>query len=185
MVAASPDHAEKGEPITLTADVVDGAFKGIDSGRVTAHVVSPTGKTEDVPMTWTVKQDGQYTAHYTPAEDGVYKVTVGGSYDAAAGGARETKDVGSGSTAFRAAPSDAEYFDPAMRAPLLKRIADETEGRFFRAADTSKLVDAITYSGRGITVIEDKELWDMPIVLILLLSLMGGEWAYRRGKGLA
>jgi uncharacterized membrane protein len=185
MVSASPDHAEKGEPITLMADVVDGAFKGIDSGRVTAHVVSPTGKTEDVPMTWTVKQDGQYTARYTPAEDGVYKVTVGGSYDATAGGARETKDVGSGSTAFRAAPSDAEYFDPAMRAPLLKRIADETEGRFFRAADTSKLVDAITYSGRGITVIEDKELWDMPIVLILLLSLMGGEWAYRRSKGLA
>src|SRR5262249_40165205 len=142
MVTASPDHVEQGEPISLTADVVDAAFKGINSGRVTAHVTAPSGKTEDVPMTWTVKQDGEYTGHYTPAENGVYKVSVGGSYDAANAGAKETKDVGTGATSFRAAPSDAEYFDPAMRAPLLKRIADETEGRFFRAADTSKLVDA-------------------------------------------
>ena len=72
-----------------------------------------------------------------------------------------------------------------MRAPLLKRVADETGGRFFKAADTSKLVDALTYSGKGITVVEEKELWDMPLVLFLLLALMGAEWTYRRGKGLA
>ena len=46
-------------------------------------------------------------------------------------------------------------------------------------------MDAITYSGRGITVVEERELWDMPIVLLLLLALMGGEWAYRRARGLA
>jgi uncharacterized membrane protein len=185
MVTGSPDHVEKGEPVVLTADVVDAAYKGIDNGHITAHVKAPSGATEDVPMTWDVKRDGEYAAHYTPAEDGVYTVTVGGSYDSVSGNSRESKDVGTGHSAFRAVPSDAEYFDPSMRAPLLKRIADETEGRFFRAADTSKLVDAITYSGRGITVIEEKELWDMPIVLILLLSLMGAEWAYRRSKGLA
>ena len=65
-----------------------------------------------------------------------------------------------------------------MRAPLLQRLAEETEGRFFRAKDTSKLVDAITYSGKGITVVEERELWDMPIMLVLLLGLMGGEWLY-------
>ena len=98
-------------------------------------------------------------------------------------GAHETRDTGTGTTSVRVAPSDAEYFDPAMRAPLLKRIADQTDGRFFRANDTSRLVDAITYSGHGITVIEEKELWDMPIVLILLLGLMAAEWAYRRTRG--
>ena len=85
----------------------------------------------------------------------------------------------------RVAPSDEEYFDAAMRAPLLKRIAEDTEGRFFKADDTSKLVDAITYSGKGITVVEEKELWDMPITLLVLLALMGSEWAYRRARGLA
>ena len=58
-------------------------------------------------------------------------------------------------------------------------------GRYFHASDTANLVDAITYSGRGVTVVEERELWDMPIVLFLLLGLMGGEWLYRRSHGLA
>jgi hypothetical protein len=36
-----------------------------------------------------------------------------------------------------------------------------------------------------VTVVEERELWDMPIVLFLLLGLMGGEWLYRRSHGLA
>jgi uncharacterized membrane protein len=195
MVTGTPDHVEKGEPVTLTAQVVDPAFKGVDNGRITAHVTTPSGAVEDVPMTWTVQRDGEYTARYTPTEDGVFNVSVAGTYDAAtsapasgatgSGGGKDTKDTGAGKASFRVAPSDAEYFDAAMRAPLLKRVADETEGRFFRASDTSKLVDAITYSGRGITVVDDKELWDMPIILFFLLGLMAAEWGYRRGRGLA
>jgi uncharacterized membrane protein len=178
MVTAAPDRVQKGEPVTLNAQVVDPDYKGIDDGRVTAHVIAPSGKVDDVPMEWTVKHEGEYAARFTPSEDGVYKVTVGGTDK---GG----KDLTRGTANVRVAPSDAEYFDAAMRAPLLKRIAEETEGRFFKADDTSSLVDAITYSGKGITVVEDKELWDMPIVLFLLLALMGTEWAYRRGRGLA
>jgi hypothetical protein len=83
------------------------------------------------------------------------------------------------------APSDAEYFDAAMQETLLRRLAEETSGRFFPASNTATLVNAITYSGRGVTVVEERELWDMPIVLFLLLGLMGGEWLYRRSRGLA
>ena len=68
---------------------------------------------------------------------------------------------------------------------LLFGGAEETEGRFFRASETSSLVDAISYSGKGVTVTEERELWDMPIVLLCLLGLMGSEWMYRRKKGLA
>jgi hypothetical protein len=177
MVSAAPDRVQKGEPVTLTAEVVDPEYKGINNGRITAHVTAPSGKVEDVPMEWTVKREGEYTARFTPGEDGVFKVRVGGT--------NAGKDVSSGEMSVRVAPSDAEYFDAAMRAPLMKRIADDTGGRFFRADDTSTLVDAITYSGRGITVVEDRELWDMPVVLLLLLVLMSGEWAYRRSQGLA
>jgi len=178
MVSAAPDHVQKGEPVTLTAQVVDAQYRGINDGRITAHVTSPTGKVEDVPMAWTVKREGEYTAKFTPSEDGIAKVVVGGTD-------KDNKDVTRGNTTVRVAPSDAEYFDAAMRAPLLKRIAEETEGRYFTADETGSLVDAITYSGKGITVVEDKELWDMPIILLLLLTLMGAEWSYRRAKGLA
>jgi hypothetical protein len=32
---------------------------------------------------------------------------------------------------------------------------------------------------------ESKDLWDMPIVFLLLAALLGAEWAYRRWQGLA
>jgi hypothetical protein len=38
--------------------------------------------------------------------------------------------------------------------------------------------------GRGETVREQKELWDMPAVFIALLVLACSEWLYRRRKGL-
>jgi uncharacterized membrane protein len=178
VVTAAPDRVQKGEPVQLSAEVVDPEYKGINDGRITAHVTAPSGKVEDVPMEWTVKREGEYGARFTPSEDGTYKVSVGGSD-------HEGRDVTKGGASVRVAPSDAEYFDAGMRAPLLKRIAEETEGRFFKADDTASLVDAITYSGKGITITEDKELWDMPIVLLFLLTLMGTEWVYRRAKGLA
>lgn len=178
MASVSPDRVQRGEPVTVTAEVSDAEYKGINDGRITARITSPSGKAEDVPMEWTVEHDGEYRARFTPTEDGLYKVSVGGT-------AKDGRDVGRGEVNARVAPSDAEYFDAAMRAPLLRRVAEDTEGRFFRADDTAKLVDAITFSGKGITVIEEKELWDMPVILMLLLGLMGGEWMFRRARGLA
>jgi uncharacterized membrane protein len=178
MVSTAPDRVQKGEPITLTAQVVDPEYRGINDGRITARVTSPSGRVDEVPMEWTVKHEGEYAARFTPIEDGTYKINVGGSD-------REGRDVSKGGASVRVAPSDAEYFDAAMRAPLLRRVAEETEGKFFTANDTSGLVDAIRYSGKGVTVTEDKELWDMPIVLFLLLGIMGSEWVYRRSHGLA
>jgi len=178
MVSAAPDRVQKGEPVTLTSDVMDPEYRGVNEGRIAAHVTAPSGKVEDVVMEWTVEQDGEYRARFTPTEDGLYRIAVDGQDKAGAA-------VERGTMAMRVAPSDAEYFDAAMRTPLLRRIAEETEGRFFRAAETSSLVDAISYSGKGVTVTDERELWDMPIVLLCLMGLMAGEWLFRRTKGLA
>jgi hypothetical protein len=72
-----------------------------------------------------------------------------------------------------------------MRASLLKRIAEETGGRFFTPSNAATLPEAVSYTGRGVTVVEERDLWDMPILLLLMLGLMGTEWAYRRVRGLA
>ena len=98
---------------------------------------------------------------------------------------RDGKELGTNVMHARASAGDAEYFDAAMRAPLLKRIADDTGGRFFTPANTDSLPEAISYSGRGVTVVEERELWDMPALFLVLMSLVGAEWGYRRVKGLA
>ena len=72
-----------------------------------------------------------------------------------------------------------------MRRPLLQRIADETGGKFYTPATMNQIPEDIALNRRGITVINQLDLWDMPVVLVLLIALLGGEWAYRRHRGLA
>jgi hypothetical protein len=72
-----------------------------------------------------------------------------------------------------------------MREPLLKRIAKETGGRFYTPETVAALPEDAMVSGHGVTVQERKELWDMPAVFLLLVTLVAAEWGYRRARGLA
>ena len=85
----------------------------------------------------------------------------------------------------RVAPSDSEYFDAAMRAPLLRRISEETGGVYYTPQTVSSLADDVKYTGRGVTTVEERDLWDMPINFVLLIGLAGAEWFLRKRKGLA
>jgi uncharacterized membrane protein len=171
------DRVEPGEDVQFTAEVLDTAYVEVNDAHVEAHITSPTGKTSDVPMEWTVENDGEYGAVFNPDEPGLYEIRVTAT--------RDQKELGSNVMHVRVSAGDGEYYDAAMRATLLNRIAEETGGRFFTAADAASLPEAISYSGRGVTVVEERELWDMPALLLLLLGLVGAEWAYRRSQGLA
>jgi hypothetical protein len=72
-----------------------------------------------------------------------------------------------------------------MHAGTLRRIAEETGGRFYKAGDTGSLADDLRYTGRGVTTVEEHDLWHMPIVLMLLVGLLCAEWGYRRAVGYA
>jgi uncharacterized membrane protein len=171
------ERVEPGEAMKLTAEVVDPAFVEVNDAQVVAHVTTPSGKVVDVPMEWSVSKDGEYRASFVPDEAGLYEVKTTAT--------RTQGDLGSNVVHTRASAGDAEYFDAAMRSTLLQRIAEDTGGRFFTADTGSGLPEAITFSGRGVTVIEERDLWDMPIILMLLLGLIGAEWGYRRLRGLA
>jgi uncharacterized membrane protein len=176
MLTMTQDRVDPGQPMKLSAEVLDPQYSGINDAHVVAHVTSPSGKTRDVPLEWTVEHDGEYRSSVVPEEEGLYTIKVDAN--------RESKELGTDTTYVRASAADNEYFDATMRAPLLRRLAEETGGRFYTAANVSELPDAINYSGRGVTVVEQRDLWDMPIVLLALIALTGGEWAYRRSRGM-
>jgi hypothetical protein len=176
-VSTTADRVEPGEAIKLSAEVLDSAYVEVNDSRVVARVTSPSGKTMEVPVEWTVTKDGEYRASFTPEESGIYDIKVIA--------ARDQKDIGTAAMHVRVSAGDAEYFDAGMRAPLLKRLAEDTGGRFFTPANVASLPEAISYSGRGVTVVEERELWDMPALFIALVGLIAAEWGYRRMRGLA
>jgi uncharacterized membrane protein len=173
----APERVEAGEQATVTAVVADSTFVEVNNARVTAHVTAPSGKVTDVPLQWTGDRNGEYRATLSPDEDGVYQTRVEAT--------RDDKPIGEDAGYMRVAPDDSEYFDAAMRAPLLKRIAGETGGRFYTRDTIASLPEDLKYTGRGVTVVEERELWDMPALLVLLVALVLGEWSYRRARGLA
>jgi len=159
------------------ADVVDPTFVEMNDARVVAQVTGPKGTPIEVPMQWTGERSGEYRATVTAADQGVYSARV----EASRGG----KTLGSGVTQVRATPSDAEYFDATMHAARLRRIAEETGGRFYTPETVASMPEDLRYTGRGVTTVEERELWHMPIVFITLLGLVCAEWGYRRAVGLS
>ncbi|HZB24610.1 MAG TPA: glutamine amidotransferase [Vicinamibacterales bacterium] len=175
-VHTATERVEAGETVAVTASVVDPTFVEINDARVVAHVTGPKGAF-DVPLQWTGEKSGQYRGTFVAADEGAYGAQVEA--------ARGEKPLGTGAVQLRAAPGDAEYFDATMQQARLRRIAEETGGRFYNAAHMAALPEDLSYSGRGITTVEERDLWNMPIVLALLLGLVCAEWSYRRVVGLA
>jgi hypothetical protein len=202
-VTTSADVVGPREPVTLDAAVADSAYVMRNDARVVAHVTSPSGATRDVTMEWAVDRDGEYRATFTPDEPGLYAVKVdadiAGATKAAparsaVGGAAAKSDAGTPGSDYRSEPAfvranaesevGQEFFDAEMRASLLERISRETGGRFYTPTTVNSLPEDIALSKRGVTVVNQMDLWDMPIVFLLLVSLVTGEWAYRKKRGL-
>ena len=79
----------------------------------------------------------------------------------------------------------ADVAQAERRTPLLRRIAEETGGRYYDLDAVASLADDAVFTDSGITVREAKDLWDMPAVFLTLALLLGAEWGYRRWRGLA
>jgi uncharacterized membrane protein len=176
-VRTSTERVEPGEAVTIEANVVDPSYVEMNDATVVAQVARPGGGTLSVPLQWTGQRDGQYRGTFVSSEPGAYEVTIDAT--------RGNQTIGSGVSYVRAAPGDAEYFDPTMHPAPLRRIAEETGGRFYTPDTVAGLAEDVRYAGRGVTSIEERELWNMPIILIGLMTLICAEWGYRRAVGLA
>ncbi len=184
---ATTDRVEPGEAITVEATLVDPTFVELNDARVMAHVTRPGGSTLDVPLQWTGERDGQYRGTFVSTVPGAYEVSVDAER---AGKPIGTIDPKTGKvieyvTYVRAGAGDAEYFDPTMHETPLRRIAEDTGGRFYTTENIAGLPEDISYAGRGVTSVEERELWNMPIILLMLVGLVCAEWGYRRTVGLS
>jgi hypothetical protein len=175
-VRLSADRVTPGASVDVVATVVDAAFVPLNDVTVQATVTGPAGDTSETPLTWTGTTPGEYRGRVTVPGTGWHEVAVEGL--------RGSTSVGRTVTHVRGAPGDAEFFDAGRQVPALQRIAEATGGRYVDIAETGTLAEALQYTGRGVTRVEEHELWQMPAVLLLLLALMAAEWAYRRRVGL-
>ena len=175
-VSLNTDRVDPGGRLDVRAQVEDSAFSAVNGASVRVQrleSVDSVGQNLD----WNVDRDGEYSGAVPVGEEGLQALRITAE--------RNGEVLGEQDVYVRAAPSDAEYFDAGMRSSLLRRVADETGGRFYRPDDIDALAEDVQYTGAGVTVTEERDLWDMPIIFLLLFGALAFEWGYRRLRGLA
>ena len=178
-VAASTvlDRFSPGAPVTVTATVLDDNFIEVNNAAVTAVVTSPSGQPRDLELDWTIDADGEYTATFIPDEEGFHQIHVRA--------ARAGELLGEDITHVEIAELSTEAFAAERRTSLLERLAEETGGRWYSPQNVNSLPDDLRFSEGGTTVLEVKDLWDLPLIFMLLVGFVGTEWGYRKWRGLA
>ena len=164
-----------GESVEIAAEVLDPAFRPQNDAEVALLVNTPIGDRLSLPMQWDAAENGVYRARLVAEHAGLYEIAVE---------ARKGETVTTSSRPLAVGTVVPDHYRAELREPLLRRIAESTGGRYLRAADASSLADALPLSRSGTSVQQRLALWDMPIVFLSLLALIGFEWLYRRLRGL-
>ena len=161
--------------VTLRAEVRDKAFEPVPNAVVEAHIVGPDGAATSIEMTPQPLEEGVYTTEWNAEKAGSYVAEI------VAG--RDKEELGHDVVVFRREDGVAENFRTTQNRELLEKLAEQTGGRYYTAANAARLPEEISYSEAGITTRETKDLWDMPVVFLLALLLRGSEWVLRRRWG--
>ncbi len=161
--------------VKLRAEVRDHTYLASSVATVVEHLLGPEGVADSIEMRPEPLEQGVYTADWTTPKPGSYLVETVAR--------RGTDELGRDVLTFRREDGVAENFRVEQNRELLEKLSSETGGRYYKPEDAGKLGNEISYSEAGITIRETRDLWDMPVIFLLLLMLRSGEWLLRRRWG--
>jgi uncharacterized membrane protein len=185
LVSDTPGHVVASVPaqmlldngaVTLTAEVRDQQYNPAPDAKVEAHILGPSGVSALVEMTPVPDSPGQFQAAWSAPKTGAYLTEVTAQ--------RANKELGRDVLTFQRIDGVAENFHTEQNRDLLERLAAQTGGQYWKPADLGKLAGAIPFSEAGVTTRETKDLWDLPLVFLILLLLRFSEWWLRRKWGI-
>jgi uncharacterized membrane protein len=191
LVSDTPGHVAASVPsqmlfdngaVTLSADVRDQQYNPAPDAKVEAHILGPSGVSALVEMTPVPDNPGQFQAAWSAPKAGAYLTEVTAQRSDTTTGT--AKELGRDVLTFQRMDGVAENFHTEQNRELLERLAAQTGGQYWKATDLGKLAGAIPFSEAGVSVRETKDLWDLPLVFLVLLLLRFSEWWLRRKWGI-
>jgi hypothetical protein len=191
LVSDTPGHVSASVPaqllldngaLTITAEVRDQQFNPAPDAKVEAHILGPSGVSALVEMTPAPDRPGQFQAAWSAPKTGAYLTEV--TAQRADRNTGTVKELGRDVLTFQRMDGVAESFHTEQNRDLLERLAAQTDGQYWKPADLGKLAGAIPFSEAGVTMRETKDLWNLPLVFLVLLLLRFSEWWLRRKWGI-
>jgi uncharacterized membrane protein len=185
LVSDTPGHVTASVPaqmlldngsVTFAADVRDREFNPAPDAKVEAHILGPSGVSALVEMSPVPDNPGQFQAAWSAPKTGAYLTEVTAQ--------RNGTELGRDVLTFQRMDGVAENFHTEQNRDLLERLATQTGGQYWKPSDLGKLAGSIPFSEAGVTMRETKDLWDLPLVFLVLLALRFSEWWLRRKWGI-
>src|SRR5580658_2123650 len=185
LVSDTPGHVAASIPaqmlldngaVTLTAEVRDQQYNLAPDAKVEAHILGPSGVSALVEMSPVPDSPGQFQGPWSAPKTGAYLTEVTAQ--------RAGKELGRDVLTFQRMDGVAENFHTEQNRELLERLAAQTGGQYWKPADLDKLPGSIPFSEAGVTMRETRDLWDLPLVFLVLVLLRFSEWWLRRKWGI-
>jgi uncharacterized membrane protein len=185
LVSDTPGHVAASVPaqmlldngtVMLSAEVRDPQYNPAPDARVEAHILGPSGVSALVEMTPVADNPGRFEGTWSAPRAGAYLTEVTAE--------RAGQELGRDVLSFQRMDGVAESFHTEQNRDLLERLATQTGGQYWKPSDLGKLANRIPFSEAGVTMRETKDLWDLPLVLLVLLLLRFSEWWLRRKWGI-
>ena len=185
LVSDTPGHVAASVPaqmlldngtVMLSAEVRDPQYNPAPDARVEAHILGPSGVSALVEMTPVPDNPGRFEGTWSAPRAGAYLTEVTAE--------RAGQELGRDVLSFQRMDGVAESFHTEQNRDLLERLATQTGGQYWKPSDLGKLANRIPFSEAGVTMRETKDLWDLPLVLLVLLLLRFSEWWLRRKWGI-
>lgn len=161
--------------VTLRADVRDGEYEPSTAATVDLTIDAPGAARRVVEMQAVPGVPGRYELTLDADATGIYRFEAEASLDGEA--------LGRSRVAIRREDGIAEHFQVQQNRVLLERLAAATGGQYFSLDTAGDIPEAVQFSPAGIVERRLLELWNMPILFLMLLGLKAGEWVLRLAWG--
>jgi uncharacterized membrane protein len=161
--------------VPLRVSVRDKNYDTVSGATVQASIARPDGGSDVVDLKPDPLEPGMYTGEYTAEKTGTYVAEISAKQD--------KTDLGRDALTFRREDGVAENFGAAQNKDLLEKLSSDTGGNYYTPSNAKKLSGDVAVSEAGITAHDNLDIWDMPIVFLLVILIRGGEWLLRRKWG--
>ena len=165
-----------GDEVQITAYAYNESYQPMVAADLKIEVTPPDGKDFQVRTSVASQNLGTYRAQFRANQKGAYHVR--------ASGVDRSVSLGEDSTEIFVESPLAEFENPQLNEDLLKQLASKTSGHYTSIADAASLPDKIKPVRESVFAVQERELWDNPIVLILAVGFLGTEWFLRMRRGL-
>ncbi len=172
---------ERGDAVDFSARLADREYQPLDGAEIRISIaradsaVAPAG-------------DAARTLTLAGAGGGFYSGETGslppGRYRYQAEARRNGENVGDESGVFAVETMGLEFRRPGADPAFLARLAEETGGLFFPAAESGRLPEELKVQGPASQEYVTLDIWDSPWFFLLFVGLLSTEWFIRRRRGM-